>query len=81
MTPGWNRSPPGPNVHVQPANQTTGEMPANLTFDDVTAGGMTTLISVTPSESQGPPGGFKFGTLPAIFDIITSVTVSQISRR
>ncbi|MHC4541839.1 MAG: hypothetical protein ACYS74_18990 [Planctomycetota bacterium] len=70
LDPGW--SPPGGGVVVQPVDEATGETLATLSFDNITDGGMTTVTSTTPSESQGSPEGFKFGTPPVIFDVETS---------
>ncbi len=70
LDPGWSQ--PGTDVTVQPVDETTGEILATLSFDNITQGGMTTLTSMTPSENQGPPQGFKFGAPPVIIDITTT---------
>lgn len=72
LQPGW--SPPGTDVTVQPVDETTGETLATLSFDNITEGGMTALTSMTPSENQGPPQGFRFGTPPIIINISTTAT-------
>lgn len=72
LAPGWSWSPAGTDVNVQPVDQTTGEMIVTLSFDNITEGGMTTFVSTTPDENQGPPQGFRFGAPPVIFDISTT---------
>jgi len=67
-------TPPGTDVIVQPVDETTGDTLATLSFDNVTEGGMTTLTSMTPGESQGPPQGFRFGAPPVIIDLTTTAT-------
>ena len=72
LASGW--TPPGANVIVQPVDETTGQVLANLTFDSVSSGGTTTLTSMTPGENHQPPQGFRFGTPPVIFQITTAAT-------
>jgi parallel beta-helix repeat protein len=63
---------PGTNVVVQPVDQTTGQTPVTLTFDEVTEAGVTTVTSRTPGGGEGPPTGFMVGQPPTIFDMSTT---------
>jgi hypothetical protein len=53
-------------------DETTGETPVTLTFEEVTSGGDTTLT--TTSGGPPPPSGFKLGKPPTYFDISTTAT-------
>jgi parallel beta-helix repeat protein/predicted outer membrane repeat protein len=69
-------TPPGQGVFVEPVDPVTGETPATLTFDEVTNGGVTTVTSTTPSEEQGAPEGFMFGSPPVIYEVTTTAVYS-----
>jgi alpha-tubulin suppressor-like RCC1 family protein len=70
-------TPVGPDVTVSPVDQTTGEpAPVELTFDNVTGGGETTVTSGTVGQGGGPPapGGFRLGNPPTYYDVQTTAT-------
>ncbi|MBI4659958.1 MAG: hypothetical protein HY735_14045 [Verrucomicrobia bacterium] len=70
------QTPPGNNVVVQPVDASTGRTPVTLTFQNVTAGGETTVTSSTPGQQPGPPEGFRFGQPPIIYEIQTTAAFS-----
>lgn len=65
---------PGTAVAVAPADRRSGTQPVTLTFDSVTVGGDTTLVT----DTVGPavPAGFQLGDPPDYFEITTSATFS-----
>ncbi|HUF65220.1 MAG TPA: PKD domain-containing protein [Gemmatimonadaceae bacterium] len=72
-------TPPGSNVNVQPIDETTGEpAPVQITFDNVTGGGETTVTSGTIGGGGGPPApnGFRLGNPPTYYDVETTATFS-----
>jgi hypothetical protein len=69
---------PGNNVVVEPIDPTTGESPAALTFSEVLEGGVTTVVSTSPSETHGPPSGFSIGNPPTTFNIETTATFTGV---
>jgi hypothetical protein len=50
----------GSNVAVQPVDETTGTTPVTVTFDNVTAPGLTSLVTSSTTCPQAP-GSFTFG--------------------
>ena len=70
-------TPPGTDVNVQPVDGTSGEpAPVDLTFDNVTSGGETTVTSGTVGQGGGPPApdGFRLGSPPTYYDVETTAT-------
>ena len=67
---------PGSDVNVQPVDEATGEdAPVELTFDNITSGGETTVSSGTVGQGGPPsPGGFRLGNPPTYYDVQTSAT-------
>ncbi|MCZ6601880.1 MAG: SBBP repeat-containing protein [Planctomycetota bacterium] len=69
-------TPPGLGKKVSPTDSTTGKNPVELTFSDITMGGIT---SVTTSPAGAPPPtGFRLGTPPTYYEITTTATFSGI---
>ena len=62
---------PGANVVATPADVTTGNTPVQLTFDQVTQGGVSTVTSST--SGPPPPAGFAAGSPAVYYDISTTV--------
>jgi len=62
----------GTDISVSPPESSTGAMPVNLMFEEVTAAGMTSLIM----SGAGPetPEGFSLGEPPMYFDISSTAT-------
>jgi len=72
-------TPTGSNVNVQPVDETTGDpAPVELTFDNVTSGGETTVTSGTVGQGGSPPSpnGFRLGNPPTYYDVETTATFS-----
>ena len=70
-------TPIGGNVTVEPNDETTGQpAPVDLTFDNVTAAGQTTVTSGTVGQGGGPPApnGFRLGNPPTYYDVQTTAT-------
>jgi hypothetical protein len=66
-----NNTSPGTGVEVTPIDETTGEpAPVDLTFDNVTEAGETTVTST--EAGPPPPSGFKVGNPPIYYDINTT---------
>jgi hypothetical protein len=67
-------TPPGTDVEVSPIDQTTQQdSPVDLTFDNVSGAGATT---VTSTSTGAPLPGFKLGSPPVYYDIQTTATFS-----
>ncbi len=67
----------GGDVVVVPVDETSGEpSPVELTFDNVTSGGETTVTSGTVGGGGGPPppANFRLGNPPTFYNIETSAT-------
>jgi probable HAF family extracellular repeat protein len=72
-------TPTGSDVNVQPTDESTGDpAPLELTFDNVTSGGETTVTSGVIGGGSGPPapGGFRLGNPPTYYDVATTATFS-----
>jgi len=67
-------TPSGSYVVVQPVDETTGEQPVTVTFNEVTVAGMTSLA--TSDSGPTPPTGFKLGEPPTYYDLTTTATPS-----
>jgi len=71
----------GSNVTVTPIDATTGQpSPVQLSFDDVTGSGETTVTSQAVGQGGGggppPPRQFRLGSPPTYYNIETSATFS-----
>ncbi len=64
-------TPPGPNVVVTPPDLNTGTTPVTVTFDQITASGVTTLV--TGTAGPVPPGTFTLGD-GVYYDLATTAT-------
>jgi probable HAF family extracellular repeat protein len=74
-TPG--ETPPGEDVSVQPIDETTGQpSPVQITFDNVTGGGTTTVTSGTlgGNVSPPPPSGFRLGMPATYYNVETTAS-------
>ncbi len=70
-------TPSGSDITVMPVDATTGQPSAvELTFDNVTGGGETTVSSQTVGQGGGPPAPrqFRLGSPPTYYNIETSAT-------
>ncbi len=67
-------TPAGNDVVVAPADTSTGEAVATLTFDSVTDAGATTVT--TDDTGPGLPSGFQVGSPGTYYDISTTATFS-----
>lgn len=65
-------TPTGTDVVVAPADTSTGEVVATLTFDSVTDAGATTVT--TDDTGPGLPSGFQLGSPGTYYDISTTAT-------
>lgn len=67
-------TPVGEDVVVTPSDQTTGEAPVTVTFQNVTESGTTSLIT----SSDGPPPSeyFELGNPPTYYEITTTAQYS-----
>ncbi|HKP37368.1 MAG TPA: PKD domain-containing protein [Pyrinomonadaceae bacterium] len=65
-------TPPGASVPVTTVDSTTGTTPVNLTFDNVTTAGATTLT--TSSGGPAIPNAFALGDPPIFYNIETTAT-------
>ena len=61
---------------VDPEDETTGETPVSVTFDEVTGAGETTLT--TSDTGPQPPGGFELGDPPVYYDIKTTASFTGL---
>lgn len=69
-----DNTPVGDAVVVQPVDATTGTTPIELTFENVSSDGQTTLV--TDDTPPAIPDGFAFGDPPTYFDITTTAEFS-----
>jgi hypothetical protein len=60
----------GSDVPVAPVDETTGESPIALVFENVTSSGTTTVTS--SATGTPPPDGFKLGNPPVYYEIATT---------
>jgi hypothetical protein len=60
----------GEDVVVEPTDESTGESPVTMTFDEVTTAGATNLS--TGSTGPPPPAGFKLGNPPTYYELTTT---------
>jgi hypothetical protein len=69
---GPGETPTGHDVPVYPSDPDDPEArpPLELTFDDVSSGGMTTVT--TTATGQPPPMGFRLGNPPVYYDLSTT---------
>jgi hypothetical protein len=65
-------TPGGAAVAVTPVDEASGQTPIELTFENVTGSGNTTL-TVSPAGPP-PPGGLTFGDDPTYYDLSTTAT-------
>ena len=65
-------TPQGEDVVVNPIDSTTGEAPANITFENVTGSGTTNVT--TSGTGAPPPSGFKLGQPSVCYEITTTAT-------
>ncbi len=63
-------TPAGSAVMVSPTDNTLGTAPVTLTFEQVTAGGGTTLVTSTSGPT--PPAGFQLGSPATYYGITTT---------
>lgn len=70
--PGSDNTTPGTNVSVTPADLTTGDSPVTITFDQVTAAGVTTLVT----SSSGPPPPHDFEVDRVYYNLSTTAQFS-----
>jgi len=67
-------TPAGASINVLPVDSTTGTTPVELTFDQVTQSGETSLqTSATGAE---PPAGFALGDPATYYELATTATFS-----
>ena len=61
---------------LTPVDSTTGAAPVEITFDNVTSAGFTSLVTAP----TGPPlpEGFRLGTPPTYYDIMTTASYSGL---
>ncbi|MFQ5511848.1 MAG: FlgD immunoglobulin-like domain containing protein [Candidatus Krumholzibacteriia bacterium] len=66
---------PGINVTVDPVDSTTGTTPVTVTFDSVSVGGTTTLVT----SPAGPPasGSFTFGDSATYYTLATNCSYTD----
>jgi uncharacterized membrane protein len=62
---------PGANVVATPIDATAGATPVQLTFEQVTQGGVSTVT--TSASGPPPPAGFAVGTPSIYYEIATTV--------
>ena len=62
-------------VPVQPLDETTGEAPVTLTFDDVITPGTTSLE--TTDDGVPPPTGFQLGDSTLYYEITTTAVIDS----
>jgi Regulator of chromosome condensation (RCC1) repeat len=65
-------TPTGAQVSVRPVDPATGNSPVTLTYNSVSAAGVTSIT--TTSQGAPPPSGFKLGNPPVYFDLSTTAT-------
>lgn len=65
-------TPAGSQVSLTLVDPNTGYACATVTFQNVTSPGLTAVTTVAPSETQGPPSGFKFGAPPTLYQLETT---------
>jgi hypothetical protein len=69
-------TPVGSQVSLPLVDPNTGHTCATVTFQDVTSPGLTAVTTVAPSDTNGPPSGFKFGTPPTLYQLDTTAVFS-----
>jgi hypothetical protein len=67
-------TPGGADVAVTPVDEASGQTPIELTFENVSGSGNTTL-TVSPAGPP-PPGGLTFGDDPTYYHLSTTATFS-----
>jgi hypothetical protein len=65
-------TPTGTDVSVSPADSTTGATLVDLTFNNVSAAGTTTLTTSETSDGAAIPGALALGDPPTYFDLSTT---------
>lgn len=68
----YTNTPIGSNVAVTPVDGATGGTPVDLTFDNITTAGNTSL-TITDTGPP-PPGSYTFGDDPTFYDLTTTAT-------
>jgi probable HAF family extracellular repeat protein len=80
VTSGPGATPTGSNVSVEPKDPVTGATvtAVDLTFDNVSGAGTTTVALKSIDEGSSPPApvGFQLGDPPTYYDIKTTATFS-----
>jgi hypothetical protein len=66
----------GDDVAIEPVDDTTGETPVTVTFDEVIEGGEGTTSLVTLPEGNPEPPGFKLGEPATYYEITTTAEYS-----
>ncbi len=61
---------------MDPVDSDTGNTTIRLTFNNVIAGGVTTVTSTTLGEGQAAPRGFKLGNPEVVYEVSTTATFS-----
>ena len=80
FAPAPGATPPGSDVPVAPPDQ-NGATPATLTFEKVTQGGITSLITSTPPPGgPAPPDGFGLGDPATYYELSTTALHAGIIR-
>jgi len=69
-------TPEGSAVAVTPTDNTTGTTPVGLTFEQVAAGGDTTLLTSTSGPEPSP--GFQLGDPPTYYEITTTASYAGL---
>jgi hypothetical protein len=64
----------GNDVAIEPVDDTTGETPVTVTFDEVIEEGTTSLVTLPEGDPEPP--GFKLGDPPTYYEITTTADVS-----
>ena len=71
-----NTSAEDDGVPIEPVDDTTGETPVTVTFDEVIEGGTTSLVTLPEGDPEPP--GFKLGEPATYYELTTTAEVSGL---